>query len=203
MRCRREPFRRRGAEIAARNVICVRRRAGLSSGPIRNPRRITWLSHCPSAGRSAKRSGINVLGYRARLHVVLRRLPARPEDAARDHADPPERSMPASPCSIRPMLMEKARTRRLVGNAIKGRRTSVVARHQVRQPRRRRAANTADGRPRCSVVSSCEASLKRLGVDVHRPLLRAPHRSDRADRGHRRRPWPKLVQQGKVRDARA
>jgi len=38
------------------------------------------------------------------------------------------------------------------------------------------------------VAQACDASLRRLGVDVrHRPLLPAPGRRERADRGNRRR----------------
>ena len=49
------------------------------------------------------------------------------------------------------------------------------------------------------VRQACEASLKRLGVDVDRPLLPAPRRPEHADRGDGRRDGASSSRQGKVR----
>ena len=63
-----------------------------------------------------------------------------------------------------------------------------VPRDQVRQCARARTASSSGVRGDPDYVrSACEASLKRLGVEVDRPLLPAPRRPERADRGHGRR----------------
>ncbi len=53
----------------------------------------------------------------------------------------------------------------IVGRAIKGRRDKVVLASKFGQVRRDGQANAVDGRPE-HVQEACEASLKRLGVDV-------------------------------------
>src|SRR5580700_922366 len=53
----------------------------------------------------------------------------------------------------------------VVGRAIKGRRNRVVLATKFGQTRREGQGNGVDGRPQY-VVSACDASLKRLGVDV-------------------------------------
>ena len=76
----------------------------------------------------------------------------------------------------------------LVGKAVKGRRDGVVIATKfgiVRDPNdplRRGISGQPD-----YVRACCEASLKRLGVETHRPLLPAPHRSLDADRRDGRR----------------
>ena len=85
----------------------------------------------------------------------------------------------------------------LLGRALKGRRDDVVIATKFGQTRQPGGANGVDGRPEY-VQQACEASLKRLGVDIDRPLLPAPRRSRRAGRGDGRRDG-RLVEQGKVR----
>src|SRR5947208_10105294 len=53
----------------------------------------------------------------------------------------------------------------LLGRALKGRRNNVVIASKFGQTRRPGGANGVDGSP-AYVVQACEASLKRLGVDV-------------------------------------
>jgi aryl-alcohol dehydrogenase-like predicted oxidoreductase len=53
----------------------------------------------------------------------------------------------------------------LIGRAIKGRRNQVVVATKFGQTRREGGPNGVDGRPEY-VMQACEASLKRLGVDV-------------------------------------
>src|SRR6516225_3771709 len=53
----------------------------------------------------------------------------------------------------------------LLGRALKGRRDRVVIATKFGQTRRPGGANGVDGRPEY-VIEACEASLKRLGVDV-------------------------------------
>ena len=53
----------------------------------------------------------------------------------------------------------------LLGRALKGRRNGVVIASKFGQTRRPGGANGVDGRP-AYVAQACEASLKRLGVDV-------------------------------------
>ena len=75
----------------------------------------------------------------------------------------------------------------LVGRAIARPARRGRARDQVRhRPRDDRPAPGINGRPEY-VRSACDASLERLGVDHDRPLLPAPRRSERPDRGDRRR----------------
>ena len=75
----------------------------------------------------------------------------------------------------------------LVGEAIKGRRDEVVLAtkfgigRDTHDPGRR----TINGHPDY-VRSACEASLRRLGVVLHRPLLPTSRRSHGSDRRHRR-----------------
>ena len=87
-----------------------------------------------------------------------------------------------------------------------GRHVRAVHQRGARRPRaspaaatrscsRRSSASSRDRRRRSAgstaapeyVRSACEALAARLGVDAHRPLLPAPRRPDRADRGDRRR----------------
>ncbi len=79
----------------------------------------------------------------------------------------------------------KGQNETLLGNAIKGRAQERRARHQVRQSRRRRRQirRRPAGVRHELVRGEPEAARRRRD----RPLLRAPHRSGRADRGHRRR----------------
>ena len=123
------------------------------------------------------------LGHRARLHVVLRHLWRRPT-TRRDRADP-------RGARRRHHLLDssdaygKGHNETLLGNALKGRRAERGARHQVRQSRRRRRQirrRPAGVRDQL-VRGEPEAARRRCD----RSLLRPPHRSDRADRGHRRR----------------
>ncbi len=79
----------------------------------------------------------------------------------------------------------KGHNEELLGRALKGRRAGVVLATKFGNLGGA-GGKFADGRPDF-VISSCEASLKRLGVDVDRSLLRAPRRPDGADRGHGRR----------------
>ncbi|MFZ0608468.1 MAG: aldo/keto reductase, partial [Xanthobacteraceae bacterium] len=84
----------------------------------------------------------------------------------------------------------------LVGNAIKGRRSQVVLATKFGNLGGR-GGKTADGRPEF-VISSCEASLKRLGVDVID--LYYQHRIDpTVPTEDTVGAMAKLVQQGKVR----
>src|SRR5580704_12275665 len=53
----------------------------------------------------------------------------------------------------------------LLGRALKGRRNHVVIANKFGQPQRPGGANGVDGTP-AYVVQACDASLKRLGVDV-------------------------------------
>src|ERR1700730_703050 len=53
----------------------------------------------------------------------------------------------------------------LLGRALKGRRNNVVIASKFGQTRRPGGANGVDGSP-AYVVQACDASLKRLGVDV-------------------------------------
>jgi aryl-alcohol dehydrogenase-like predicted oxidoreductase len=53
----------------------------------------------------------------------------------------------------------------LLGGALKGRREGVVVASKFGQTRRPGGANGVDGSP-AYVAQACEASLKRLGVDV-------------------------------------
>jgi aryl-alcohol dehydrogenase-like predicted oxidoreductase len=53
----------------------------------------------------------------------------------------------------------------LLGRALKGRRNGIVIATKFGQTRRPGGANGVDGRPEY-VIEACEASLKRLGVDV-------------------------------------
>ena len=73
----------------------------------------------------------------------------------------------------------------LVGKAIAGRRDEVCS-PPSSAISAAAAARSRDGRPEY-VMSACDASLKRLGVDDDRSLLPAPRRSRGADRGDRRR----------------
>ena len=71
------------------------------------------------------------------------------------------------------------RNEELVGRAIRGRRDEVVLATKfgiVRNPDG--TFKGVNGRPEY-VRQACDASLKRLGVDAHRPLLPAPRRSRR------------------------
>ena len=75
----------------------------------------------------------------------------------------------------------------LVGRAIRGRRDQVFLATKfgnVRGPNGEFLGVRGDPD---YVRSACEASLKRLGVEVDRPLLPAPRRPQGADRGHGRR----------------
>src|SRR5262249_11745797 len=53
----------------------------------------------------------------------------------------------------------------VLGRALRGRRDRVVLATKLGQTRREGQANGVDGRPHY-VAAACEASLKRLGVDV-------------------------------------
>jgi aryl-alcohol dehydrogenase-like predicted oxidoreductase len=85
----------------------------------------------------------------------------------------------------------------VLGRAIKGRRDRVVLVTKFGQTRREGGANGVDGSPRY-VVQACEASLKRLGVDVidlyyqHRVDPAVPIEETVGAMG-------RLVEQGKVR----
>src|SRR5262249_38180223 len=85
----------------------------------------------------------------------------------------------------------------VVGRAIKGRRDRVVLATKFGQVRRDGQANAVDGRARY-VQEACEASLKRLGVDVidlyyqHRVDPNVPVEETIGAMG-------RLVEQGKVR----
>jgi aryl-alcohol dehydrogenase-like predicted oxidoreductase len=85
----------------------------------------------------------------------------------------------------------------LLGRAIKGRRDRVVLVTKFGQTRREGGANGVDGSPRY-VMQACDASLKRLGVDVidlyyqHRVDPAVPIEDTVGTIG-------RLVQQGKVR----
>src|ERR1700738_1002594 len=53
----------------------------------------------------------------------------------------------------------------LLGRALKGRRNGILITSKFRQTRRPGGANGVDGSP-AYIAQACEASLKRLGVDV-------------------------------------
>ncbi len=103
---------------------------------------------------------------------------------------------PASPCSIRPTPTAKARTRRWSATRSRAGAPSVVLATKFGNLGGA-GGKFADGRPEF-VVSSCEASLKRLGVDVidlyyaHRIDTTVPIEDTVGA-------MAKLVQQGKVR----
>ena len=80
----------------------------------------------------------------------------------------------------------------LIGKAIKGRRSRVHARTKfgnlaLAGRATRRCAGAVRRRIPKYVPQACEKSLKRLGVESHRPLRTAPRRRGRSDRGHGRR----------------
>jgi len=85
----------------------------------------------------------------------------------------------------------------VIGRAIKGRRDRVVLATKFGQTRREGGPNGVDGRPEY-VIQACEASLKRLGVDVidlyyqHRVDPNVPIEETMGA-------MAKLVEQGKVR----
>src|ERR1700721_2769475 len=85
----------------------------------------------------------------------------------------------------------------VLGRALKGRRDQVVVATKFGQIQRPGQSNGVSGRPE-HVIEACEASLKRLGIEVID--LYYQHRVDPAvpveDTGG---PMAKLVQQGKVR----
>src|SRR5213078_3657273 len=134
------------------------------------------------------------LGDRARLHVVLRCV--RPsEDAAavtliNQALDAGITMLDSSDA------YGKGQNETLVGNAVKGRRANVVLATKFGNLGGA-GGKYADGRPEF-VVSSCEASLKRLGIDVidlyyaHRIDPTVPIEDTVGA-------MAKLVQQGKVR----
>ncbi len=85
----------------------------------------------------------------------------------------------------------------LLGRALKGRRNGVVIASKFGQTRRPGGANGVDGRP-AYVAEACEASLKRLGVDVID--LYYQHRVDPAVPVEETvGAMARLVEQGKVR----
>ncbi|MGC2199658.1 MAG: aldo/keto reductase [Stellaceae bacterium] len=85
----------------------------------------------------------------------------------------------------------------LLGRALKGRRTGVVIATKFGQTRRPGGANGVDGSP-AYIAQACEASLKRLGVDVID--LYYQHRVDPAVPVEETvGAMAKLVEQGKVR----
>jgi len=85
----------------------------------------------------------------------------------------------------------------LLGRALKGRRNGVVIASKVGQTRQPGGANGVDGRP-VYVAQACEASLKRLGVDVID--LYYQHRVDPAVPVEETvGAMSRLVEQGKVR----
>ena len=94
------------------------------------------------------------------------------------------RSIAASTSSTAPTCMAGATTRPLLGKALAGgRRAKVVLATKFGQTQQPGGANGVDGSP-AYVKAACEASLKRLGVDVID--LYYQHRVDPvgADRGH-------------------
>jgi len=85
----------------------------------------------------------------------------------------------------------------LLGRALKGRRNGIVIATKFGQTRRPGGANGVDGRPEY-VAQACEASLKRLGVDVID--LYYQHRVDPAVSVEETvGAMARLVEQGKVR----
>ena len=76
---------------------------------------------------------------------------------------------------------------KLVGRAIADRREQVVLATKFGNERKEDGSWVGiNGKPEY-VRSACEASLSAPGRRSHRPLLPAPRRQERADRGHRRR----------------
>ena len=89
---------------------------------------------------------------------------------------------------------------RLVGRAIARPARAGRAGHQVRQRAPRGRQLGRHQRPaRVRARAACDASLERLGVDVHRPLLPAPRGPDACPSRRRSARWRSWCAAGKVR----
>ena len=116
------------------------------------------------AYRRLGKDGLSVSASRPRLHVAVGNLRRTPTMPSRRRSST-TRSTSASTISIPPTCTAGATTRRWSGRAIKGRRDKVVLATKFGQVRRDGRATRWTGGPQY-VRAACEASLKRLGVDV-------------------------------------
>ena len=149
--------------------------------------------------RALGRSGLPRLRPRPRLHGHVRVLrPARRRRV--DRHDPRAPSTSASPSSTPPTSTGRTPTRSSSAARSAGGATEVVLATKfgiVRDPDDPTKRGIS-GRPEY-VRQACDGSLRRLGVDAHRPLLPAPRRSRRRRSRTPSARWPSSCAQGKVR----
>ena len=133
--------------------------------------------------RELGKSGIKVSADRARLHVVFRRL--RPVRRCRRHRADPRRARPRHHVPRFVGCLRQGPQRDAARQRAEGPARRRGDRHQVRQSRRRRrqVRRRPAGVRHQLLRGEPEAARHRR----HRSLLPAPHRPDRADRGHGRR----------------
>ena len=169
------------AAAVRRSIVPRNSHQGGRHGPIIAPARARQERH-------------QCLGHRPRLHVVFRRL--RRRRRRRQHRADPRGDRPRRHLLNSSDAYGKGHNETLLGQALKGRRAGVVLATKFGNLGGA-GGKFADGRPEF-VISSCEASLKRLGVDVID--LYYQHRIDPAvPIEDTVGAMAKLVQQGKVR----
>ena len=97
--------------------------------------------------------------------------------------------------------LRRGREREVPRPVLRGAPRRGHARHQVRHRARpgRPAPGASSATTRAYIRQAVEDSLRRLGVDVDRPLLHAPPRRGRAASRRRSARWPSWCGEGKVK----
>ena len=147
--------------------------------------RLEWRHDSPEP-HSRDHLPAHRLRPRPRLHGHVGVLRHRRRGAAASRPST-ARSTSASPSSTPPTCTARSPTSSWSARAIAGRRDEVQLATKFGNERRPDGTRVGiNGRPEY-VRAACDASLRAARRRPHRPLLPAPRRQDRADRGDRRR----------------